>query len=144
MKEIYDKLDIQPRNVKELTRCAEALGLLDEQSDPPSSNQNTLPNPITSFIGRVREIDEIHKLLTQKRLVTLTGAGGTGKTRLALKISEDLHKTFPDGVYFVNLAPLNDPNMVAKAIAGHAGTTRKPNESVEDTLKRVLESKTVY
>lgn len=78
---------------------------------------NNLPVPLTSFVGRAKEIAEVKKLLAETRLLTLTGSGGCGKTRLALKIATDMLSAFPDGIWFIDLAPLSDPGLVSQAIA---------------------------
>src|SRR5687767_3567636 len=80
----------------------------------------TLPTP---FIGRERQIAQACALLGNEavRLLTLTGPGGIGKTRLALAIAEALRNEFPDGVYYVSLAPLTDPTLVLPAIAQNLG-----------------------
>lgn len=75
-----------------------------------------LPLQLTSFIGREREIAEVKRLLVASRLLTLTGSGGCGKTRLALQVARDL-TDIPDGVWFVDLAPLADPALVSQVIA---------------------------
>jgi predicted ATPase/class 3 adenylate cyclase len=75
-----------------------------------------LPRPLTGFVGRQRELARLIDLVRGHRLVTLTGAGGTGKTRLALKAAEELRDTVPDGAYFVDLSPLRDPALVPLAI----------------------------
>jgi predicted ATPase/class 3 adenylate cyclase len=80
-----------------------------------SNLPNNLPVPVTSFIGREKEIEEVKRLLTTNRLVTLTGPGGTGKTRLALQVASELLETYPDGVWFVELAPLADPSLIPAA-----------------------------
>src|SRR6187397_2297177 len=72
-----------------------------------------LPSDLTSFVGRRRELAEVRRLLGESRLVTLTGIGGVGKTRLALR--------FPDGVWLVDLAPLRDPALVAQTVAAELG-----------------------
>ncbi|MCL6737989.1 helix-turn-helix transcriptional regulator [Streptomyces neyagawaensis] len=77
-----------------------------------------LPTALTSFVGRRREVSEIRRLLGAGRLVTLTGAGGVGKTRLALAAAEASGKAFPDGVWIVDLAAVRDPSAVAAATAG--------------------------
>lgn len=84
---------------------------------------NNLPDEPTSFIGRGREIDQVTTLLRdpQIRLVTLTGPGGTGKTRLALRIGDALLPAFPHGVFLVDLASLSDPALVAPSIAAALG-----------------------
>ncbi|NND34394.1 MAG: helix-turn-helix domain-containing protein, partial [Saprospiraceae bacterium] len=90
---------------------------------PPSDyrkkqNRNVgAPNKLDTFIGREQEIQEIIKILDRSRLLTLTGPGGTGKTRLASKVMESHGKTFRDGAYFVQLAPINAPDGVVPKIA---------------------------
>ena len=81
-----------------------------------------LPTPATSFIGRLWEQGEIAQLLANARLVTLTGPGGCGKTRLALEAAGRLHERFPDGVWLIELAAIHDPALVATAVAATMGT----------------------
>src|SRR5438874_7584799 len=78
---------------------------------------NNLPTQMTSFIGRDDQVREGRELLSRARLLTLTGPGGTGKTRLSLQIAADVMDQFPDGVYFVPLAAVQDPELVPSAIA---------------------------
>ncbi|MEZ4767400.1 MAG: AAA family ATPase [Caldilineales bacterium] len=82
---------------------------------------NNLPAQVTSFVGRERELRYVVETLSQGghdvRLLTLTGPGGTGKTRLSLQAAADLLDQFPDGVWFVELAPVSDPALVAQTIA---------------------------
>jgi len=78
--------------------------------------RNNLPTQVTSFVGREREITEGVKLFQQSRVLTLTGPGGTGKTRLSLQIAAQVAEGFPGGVTFVPLAPITDPELVAPAI----------------------------
>jgi len=82
---------------------------------------NNLPIQLTSFIGREREIAEIKELMRSTRLLTLTGAGGCGKTRLALQVAADVVETFRDGVWFVDLVGLSDPTIVPQAVASTLG-----------------------
>jgi non-specific serine/threonine protein kinase len=84
---------------------------------PPAPAKHNLPLSLTSFIGREREIGEIGQLLDSTRLLTLTGAGGCGKTRLALQVAGGLHEGYPDGIWLVELASLSDPTLVQKAVA---------------------------
>ena len=81
-----------------------------------------LPAPVTSFIGRIWEQGEIAQLLVSTRLVTLTGPGGCGKTRLALETTGRLHERFPDGVWLIELAAIHDPTLVAAVVAATVGT----------------------
>lgn len=75
-----------------------------------------LPAEVTSFVGRRHEAAEVKRLLSVSRLVTLTGVGGVGKTRLALRVAEDARRAFPDGVWLVELAALADPGLLAQSI----------------------------
>ncbi|MET0985831.1 MAG: adenylate/guanylate cyclase domain-containing protein [Steroidobacteraceae bacterium] len=82
---------------------------------------NNLPQQATSFIGREKELAELKRLLPKTRLLTLTGSGGCGKTRLSLQVAADSLERFPDGVWLVELAPLADPTLVAQTVAGVLG-----------------------
>jgi predicted ATPase/class 3 adenylate cyclase len=82
---------------------------------------NNLPTQVTSFIGRAAELAEAHRLLDTTRLLTLTGPGGTGKTRLALQLAEQIAHRFPDGVFFVPLEPVRDPALVASHVLAAIG-----------------------
>ena len=142
-KQIYSKLGVHGR-VPALVR-AQKLGLLAEQSasatdTPPSQHLpvHNLPVPLTPLIGRSGAIAEVKHLLQGSRLLTLTGVGGTGKTRLALQVASAVIDDFADGVYFVDLAPVTDPALVAKAVAAALGIIENPHESLADTLYRVL------
>lgn len=80
-----------------------------------------LPAELTSFIGRRHEVTGIRRMLSASRLVTLTGAGGVGKTRLAQRVGADLRRGFPDGVWFVGLAEVHDPDLVAVTVGETLG-----------------------
>jgi predicted ATPase/class 3 adenylate cyclase len=95
---------------------------------------NNLPRRLTSFVGRRQEIRTTAQLLSDHRLVTLTGAGGTGKTRLALEVSEELLPSFADGAFFVDLTPLSDPGQVCPAICEAVGIKEEPGSDLVDTL----------
>ena len=94
----------------------------------------TVPLERTSFVGRDRELDAVRRLLGANRLVTLTGTGGTGKTRLALRLAAELAGAFPDGVWLVNLASLHEETLVPQAIATTLGLRAVGGRSIEDTL----------
>ncbi|HKC90980.1 MAG TPA: adenylate/guanylate cyclase domain-containing protein, partial [Candidatus Limnocylindria bacterium] len=95
-----------------------------------------LPPQPSTFIGRAREIAEGQRLLERARLVTLTGPGGTGKTRLSLRIAEESAEAFDDGTFFVPLAPISDPDLVASTIAHTLGVQLS---GAEVPLTRVLD-----
>jgi non-specific serine/threonine protein kinase len=97
---------------------------------------HNLPHEATSFVGRERDLAEVEHLLETFRLVTLLGPGGIGKTRLALQAAARAVATFEDGVWFVDLAPLAEPTLVAKAVAAAAGVREETNTPILDTLER--------
>ena len=97
-----------------------------------------LPVQLTSFIGRDNELFQVRELLTQNRLVTLTGAGGAGKTRLAIQIAAQMAGEFNDGVWYVDLAPITDPELVPLTVARAFGLPDQPGRSTMDTLTRFI------
>jgi predicted ATPase/DNA-binding SARP family transcriptional activator len=99
--------------------------------------RHNLPLELTSFVGRERELAEISALLPLKRLITLTGAGGSGKTRLALRAAREALSDYPDGVWLVELAALTDPALVASAVTAAVGI-RAQAGSLLEALKRSL------
>lgn len=100
--------------------------------------QKTLPNQLTSFIGREKELEDGRQLLRTNRLLTLTGPGGTGKTRLSMRIAEDLMTVFADGVMLVELASISDPELVGRTIASSFGIFENPLNPVIENLKHYL------
>jgi len=90
---------------------------------------NNLPDQLTSFVGRTRELDEAWRALHATRLLTLTGAGGCGKTRLALQVAADSLDAFPDGAWLIELAPLADEQLVSAALAAALGVRPAPGVS---------------
>ena len=103
-----------------------------------STSRHNLPAPRSSFIGREQEVLEIRRELETTRLLTLTGAGGSGKTRLALEVAGDLVDTYSDGVWLVELAPLSEEELVPKAVAEALEVAERPGEPLADTLTEVL------
>ena len=104
---------------------------------------NNLPVQLTSFIGRSKEIGEVKQLLSKERLLTLTGPGGSGKTRLALQAAAEMIEHFQDGVFFVALAPITDPGLVASTIAQSLGIPETSGRSIVDSLKDYLKTKSL-
>ena len=102
---------------------------------------NNLPVQLTSFIGREKEIADIKGLLNTARLVTLTGSGGTGKTRLSQEAGAQLLTTFPQGVWFVELAPLSDPAQIIPALAQVFGLQELPFNSLANLVLDYLRDK---
>jgi predicted ATPase/class 3 adenylate cyclase len=107
------------------------------------ANPTNLPSQRTSFLGREREIGEVSALLAQTRLLTLTGPGGTGKTRLALKVAGDHLDRFSDGVFFADLSPIVEPALVPSVIAQALVVQDEPGRDLLDTLADHLRDRTV-
>ena len=102
---------------------------------------NNLPQQLTSFIGRERELAEATELLERTRLLTLLGMGGLGKTRLSLQIAADMLDAFPDGVWFVDLAPIRDPSLVPNEAAQVLAVREEPGKPLTQTLCAHLKSR---
>jgi non-specific serine/threonine protein kinase len=102
-----------------------------EPSAPPPHN---LPSPLSSFIGRRREIAELAQLLPSARLLTLTGTGGCGKTRLALEVARQVLDRFPDGAWRADLAPLGEPALVAQTVASVLDVRQAPGRTLVESL----------
>jgi predicted ATPase/class 3 adenylate cyclase len=104
-----------------------------------------LPTQLTPFIGREQEVSEAVTLARREdvRLLTLTGAGGTGKTRLALQVAAALLDDFDDGVFFVDVAPITDPHLFVPTIAQALSLRERPGESLGDTLHDYLRDKRI-
>jgi predicted ATPase/DNA-binding winged helix-turn-helix (wHTH) protein len=109
------------------------------RADDDEVPRHNLPDQLTSFVGRDREINEIEQLLVSTRLVTLTGAGGCGKTRLALQVAAASLPRFEDGAWLVDLAPLFEANLVTQTVATvlgiREGSTRSLRDSVLEHLR---------
>ena len=103
--------------------------------------RNNLPAQLSSFIGREAEIIEVKQLLAETRLLTLTGAGGCGKTRLALQVAADLLAEYPDGVWLVELAPASDADLVTQLTAKALRIPEQPRRALMETLVDRLRSK---
>ncbi len=116
-----------------LAREFPPLRSLDNPSLP-----NNLPALLASFVGRGRELAELRKLVDSQRLVTLTGAGGSGKTRLALQVAAEVLDGSGDGVWLVELAPVTDEQAVSAAVAAALGIPPRPGASPFDSLLSVL------
>ncbi len=99
----------------------------------PAAPHN-LPAQVTSFVGRTREMDTLKTLLGETRMLTLTGSGGCGKTRLALEVAGRLLGKYPDGIWYADLAPLADPGLVPKAVASVLHVREQPGEPLADAL----------
>jgi predicted ATPase len=104
---------------------------------------NNLPTQMTSFVGRDHELEEARALLARARLLTLTGPGGTGKTRLSLQLAAEASEDFKHGVYWVPLAPITDPDLVPSAIAQSLGVQEAGQQTARDVLLGYLKDRQV-
>jgi len=132
---LFEKLGIPESERTQWVRFAR--GLADHPnhhvtSSPSREQKTNLPVPLTSFIGREKEIETVKQLVTSQgagRLLTLTGAGGSGKTRLALEVAAKLRDVFPDGVWFIEFAPLSDPSLVLQSLLTTLGLSEQAGRS---------------
>jgi len=138
-------LDLGPHRLKDLEvpQHLYQLAGVDLSSDfPPLRTlervDHNLPLQLTSFIGREAELEELRALTEQHRLVTVTGVGGAGKTRLSLQVAADLALEFRDGVHFVGLAPISDPDEVPNAFSSAMGI-RFGEGSSTDVVERIID-----
>lgn len=140
--------DLGEHRLKDLRRAEHLYQLviagLPSEFPPVKSLQaspNNMPLQLTSFVGREKEIKEVKEALERARLVTLTGVGGTGKTRLALHVAAEVIDDFQDGVWLVELAPLTEPALVPQAIAASLGLREQPGRAFLELLKDYLAAK---
>ncbi len=143
-----DLLDLGPRRLRDLPTAVEmfqvrAPGLRTEF--PPLRALDTSPGnlrpSVTSFVGRESEVAELQAALKAHRLVTLTGVGGVGKTRLATEVATRLADEFPDGVWVFELAAVSDPAAVPDAVAAVLGITQQPGKSLAESVAAALEGR---
>ena len=143
-----DLLDLGPRRLRDVSAPVgvfqvRALGLRTEF--PPLRALDTSPGnlrpPASSFIGREAELAEVEEALKAHRLVTLTGVGGVGKTRLATEVAARRADEFPDGVWFFELAAVTDPAAVPDAVAAVLGITQQPGKTLNDSVAAALEGR---
>jgi predicted ATPase/class 3 adenylate cyclase len=140
--------DLGERRLRDLTRPERIFQLVapDLPADfPPLRSLEVLPNnlplQLTTFVGRERECADVKRLVESSRLVTLTGPGGTGKTRLSLEVAVGLLETFADGVWLVELATVSDPALVGVTTAAALGAREDPERPIEDSLLEFLRTK---
>jgi predicted ATPase/class 3 adenylate cyclase len=141
-------LDLGPRRLRDVPV---PLGLFQVQAPglraefPPLRALDTSPGNLrraaTSFIGRTSELDEVQAAVKSHRLVTLTGVGGVGKTRLAVEVASRLADEFPDGVWLFELAAVTDPASVPDAVSAVLGIIQQPGKSVSESVAAALEGR---
>lgn len=142
-RQLYSKLGVSSRAqaaayAREAQLLAEAQGVQDQTGPALAHN---LPAQWTSFVGRERQIAEITDVLARTRLVTLTGAGGSGKTRLALRVAATVAASYRDGVLFVPLASISRPSLVANAMAHAIGLTEATNRPLPEVLQAFFQAR---
>jgi non-specific serine/threonine protein kinase len=121
------------------TRPADVLPTM----PPPAVPPRRLPVPLSDLIGREQEMEEVCGWQGKRRLVTLVGTGGVGKTRLSIAVAERMIGQFPDGVWFVDLAPLSDPTRLTPTILRALEIPEEPSRSPEEVLEQALSSRTL-
>jgi predicted ATPase len=143
-----DLVDLGPRRLRDLPNPitvfqVNAAGL--PEDFPPLRTLDPSPGNLrpqtTSFIGRESEVAELQAVVKAHRLVTLTGVGGVGKTRLALEVAARLADEFPDGAWFFELAAVTDPAAVPDAVAAVLGITQQPGKTVSESVAAALEGR---
>ena len=105
--------------------------------------QTNLPSQLTSFVGRKKELTQIKNALSKYRLVTLTGSGGVGKSRLSLQVAADLVETFSDGIWFIELAALSDPTLIPQTLQNTLGLVEQKDTATLQVLQEYLREKKV-
>jgi predicted ATPase/class 3 adenylate cyclase len=144
----FSLLDLGEHHLKGLTR-AERIFQLNSPGLPGefpalktlNVTPNNLPLQLTSFIGREREIEAIRKLVAANRMVTLTGPGGTGKTRLSIEVGRQELSSFPYGVWLVELAPISDPASILQSIASVFNLRAQLGMPLEEIVNDYLRAK---
>ena len=144
-----DLLDLGPRRLRDLPTPVgvfqvRAAGLARRTFHPCGRwmrVRETCGPQTTSFIGRESEVAELQAAVKAHRLVTLTGVGGVGKTRLATEVAARLADEFPDGVWFFELAAVTDPAAIPDAVAAVLGITQQPGKTVTESVAAALEGR---
>jgi hypothetical protein len=113
------------------------------RGEPSYAGKHNLPELRTNFVGREREIIEVKRMLAMTGLLTLTGTGGCGKTRLALEVARELVGTHQDGVWLVELAPLSEGALVPRVMAGTLGVQEQPGRPLLESLLDALGDKEI-
>jgi predicted ATPase/class 3 adenylate cyclase len=148
MPEQTELLDLGSHRLKDLVEPEHVWQLSVEtlQSEFPAlrsldARPNNLPIQRTSFVGREQDIADVTDLLVEHRLLTLVGSGGVGKTRLALHVGAELLDRYPDGVWFVDLAPISDPELVSSVTAQACSMSQQQGQRVDETIALWLKRK---
>ena len=139
---LLEKLRIPETERPQWISFARGLSGFPLSSTPSSKKPSTnLPAPITTFVGREKEQSDVIQLISKHRLVTLTGSGGVGKTRLSIKVGEQVLENYADGVWLVELAAILDPLLVPRITAIAIGLRDEPQHPIIDMLSDYLREK---
>jgi transcriptional regulator with XRE-family HTH domain len=139
---LFEKLGISESERPQWISFARGTSGLPTRVIPPATKPKTnLPASLSSFIGREKEQADAIKLMSKHRLVTLTGSGGVGKTRFAIKIAGQFLENYPDGVWLIELASLNDPSLLPQIAATLFGLRTQAGISYTDLLVNFLGAK---
>jgi predicted ATPase len=140
-----DNLDADvERTIARLRAVAHATpDAADESGEVKTGVSSHIPAQLTTFVGRKTELNELRQLISANRLVTLTGAGGVGKTRLAAQLASQLTDEFGDGMWWMDLAPVTDPDLVALALMRTLGLPDQTDRSTTDILTRFITDRAV-
>ncbi len=139
LKQILNKLGFNSRTqVAAWVAYDEAI---DSMAGSTNGHRHNLPLQLTTFVGRWNELAEVRRLLATKRLVTLTGVGGAGKTRLALEVANRALDAFRDGAWLVDLTQINDGHLVARVFGSTLGVHERPRQPIAETLLEHLRSR---
>jgi len=143
-----DLVDLGPRRLRDLPTSVQVFQVQAEglrTEFPPLRALDVSPGNLraapTSFIGRESELDEVQAAIKAHRLVTLTGVGGVGKTRLAVEVAARLADEYPDGVWVFELAAVTDPAAIPDAVAAVLGITQQPGKTVSESVAAALEGR---
>jgi predicted ATPase len=135
-------LEREPQWVEHLLELARQARLGELPETKEALNPNNLPASLTTFIGREKEQAEILQWIRSHRLITLTGSGGVGKTRISLKVGEQVLEEYPNGVWLVELAPISDPELLPQTVASVFGIVTQSARPHSEILVNFLRSKT--
>ena len=140
---LLEKVGIPQDNLDQWVRFARGQAELPvaETSSKPNQPKTNLPAQLTSFIGREKELADVSSLLEKHRLVTLIGSGGVGKTRLSHKVGEGQSTHFSDGTWLMELAPLDNPQLIPQTLAVTLGVPASAVQPVNETLLNFLRTK---
>ena len=137
---LRSELDIEPEEATTRLYGEIVAGRFHTEHPVPEAQKHNLPTQLTSFVGRQKELVELRDLLSSTRLLTLTGPGGCGKTRLAIEIASDLLGQYSRGIWFVELATLSESALVPQAVASALHIREQPGRTLTETLVSLLEA----